>query len=242
MKRLVFILALWFGITLLISAQGISRYELFEPIRDEFNGYGLQNLQPERESKSVTLAVLLSLILPGAGEWYAGDFTAGKYYLVADGAFWMTYAAFEYRGNWLREDARLFATEHAGASFANKDDQFLVNLGIYSSVDEYNQARLRDRAFDQLYSSESYNWRWDTEANRLRLKELRVNSDQMYQDAKFAIGALVVNRVISAFSAGRAAGRANAFSQSDGTWRVGAGVKRGIVGAHGIELRIAKEF
>jgi hypothetical protein len=241
-RRLLFLLAICSLCTSLIIAQGISRYELVGSIRDESHGYGLQDVQHERESKSVALAVVLSLILPGAGEWYASDFQAAKYFLVADGTFWMTYAAFEYRGNWLREDARLFATEHAGASFANKDDQFLVNLGLYSSVAEYNQARLRDREFNQLYDSEGYHWQWDTDANRLRLKDLRVNSDQMYQDAKFAIGALVVNRLISAFSAGRAAGRANASSGSEGTWRVGAGVRRSIVGAHGIELRIAKEF
>ncbi|MGH2568341.1 MAG: hypothetical protein ACRDGA_08380 [Bacteroidota bacterium] len=219
-------------------AQTIVRHEY----AGELANLRLQEIATAGRSKSATLAVVLSLILPGMGEWYAGNFDSGKYFLIADGSFWLTYGAFRLRGDWLREDARSFATLHAGAQFSGKDDQFAVNVGGYSSVDDYNQARLRERRFGQIYSAPDYAWLWDTDVNRMQFRDTRVKSDQMYENAKFAIGALVVNRLISAFSAGRAAARSNAAQSEAGAWRMGAVVRGGLEDAHGIELRIAREF
>lgn len=190
--------------------------------------------------KSVVLAVAMSLVLPGMGEWYAGNFVSGRYFLVADGTLWLTFGAFRLRGDWLRRDARIFAAQHAAADFIGKDDQYFVNVGSYHTVDEYNQAKLRERQFDQLYLSPRDSWRWNNEENRLRFREMRISSDRMYENAKFAIGALVVNRLISAFSAGRAAARANRADTDQGAWRVGAAVMGW--GAHRVELRISREF
>lgn len=190
--------------------------------------------------KSVALAVAMSLVLPGMGEWYAGSFESGRYFLAADGSFWLTFAAFRLRGDWLRSDARSFGSQHAGVDFSGKDDQFLVNVGSYHSVDEYNQAKLRERQFDQLYLSPRDAWKWNSEESRLRFREMRISSDRMYENAKFAVGALVINRIISAFSAGRAAVRANRAGTDQGAWRMGAAVLG--EDAHGIELRVSREF
>ena len=44
------------------------------------------DVSPAPESKkSVMLAVVASLIVPGMGELYAGSFETGKYYLIAEG-------------------------------------------------------------------------------------------------------------------------------------------------------------
>jgi len=47
--------------------------------------------------KSVVLAVVASLILPGMGELYAGSFESGKYNLIAEGGLWLTYSGFHAR-------------------------------------------------------------------------------------------------------------------------------------------------
>lgn len=155
--------------------------------------------------KSVVFAVVASLILPGMGELYAGSFESGKYNLMAEGGLWLTYSGFRMHANWLQQDAQTFATQHAGANFNNKDDQYSVNIGNFISIDDYNQAKLRNRENDLVYTSDQYKWLWDSDADRAQFKDLRIRSAEINNNAKFIIGAIVVNHVISAFSAGRKA-------------------------------------
>lgn len=196
-----------------------------------------------QDSKSTTLAVLYSLLLPGMGELYAGNFETGKYYLMADAGLWLTYGGFRLHGQWLRQDARSFAQQHAQASTGDKDDQFEVNLGNFNTVADYNEAKLRDRDYNLMYDPNSnYAWKWESDATRLQYKNLRIRSDEAFQNSKFVIGALVLNRIISAFSAGRAVAAFNKSLAESGNWRMNATVSGGILNAHGIELRLTKEF
>lgn len=199
--------------------------------------------EPAVEQKSTTLAVLYSVLLPGMGELYAGSFETGKYYLMADAGLWLTYGGFQLHGQWLRQDARSFAQQHAQTNADGKDDQFEVNLGNFNTVADYNEAKLRDRDYNLVYDPNSnYAWKWDSDANRLQYKDLRIRSDQVFQNSKFVLGALVLNRIISAFSAGRAVAAYNKSLAESGNWRINATVSGGILSAHGVELRLTKEF
>jgi len=159
--------------------------------------------------KSVVLAVVASLILPGMGELYAGSFESGKYHLIAEGGLWLAYSGFRMHANWLQQDAQSFANQHAGANFDNKDDQYSVNIGNFNSTDEYNQVKLRNRENDLVYTAEQFSWQWDSDANRTQFKDLRIRSGEIKNNAKFIIAAVVVNHLFSAFSAGRKAAAYN---------------------------------
>jgi hypothetical protein len=161
--------------------------------------------------KSVVLAVVASLLLPGMGEWYAGSFESGKYNLIAEGGLWLTYSGFRIHADWLQQDARTFALQHAGANFAGKDDQYSVDIGNFSTTDEYNQTKLRNREDNLVYAAEQYTWQWDSDANRTQFRDLRIRSGEAKNNAKFIIAAVVVNHLISAFSAGR---KAMAYNRS----------------------------
>ncbi len=193
-------------------------------------------------SKSVTLAVVLSTLVPGAGELYAGNFETGKYAVMAEAALWVTYAAFYTHGNWVRQDARLFATEHAGTNFNSKNDQFDVNIGNYSSINDYNQAKLRSRDNSLLYIDPSYYWNWDSDADRIAFKNARIRSDEIYQNTKFVIAAAVVNRIFSAFSAGRAAASFNRKILMDGAWNLDARPTSSLSFADGVMLDLSYVF
>ena len=192
--------------------------------------------------KSVTFAVLLSTLVPGAGELYAGNFETGKYAAVAEAAIWVTYAAFYTQGNWVRQDARLFAVQHAGTNFNSKNDQFDVNIGNYLSIDDYNQAKLRSRDDNLVYTDPSYSWKWDSDADRIAFKNARIRSDQMYQDTKFVLAAAVVNRVFSAFSAGRAAAAYNRKILLDGAWNIEAYPTSSLKFADGMQINFTYDF
>jgi len=155
--------------------------------------------------KSVLLAVAASLIVPGMGELYAGSFETGKYHLIAEGGLWLTYSGFRMHSDWLLQDAKSYAKSHAGADFSSKDDQFLVDIGNYNTTEEYNDAKSRNREYSLVYqpAQQGYQWNWDTDANRLKYKDIRIHSGQVKNNSKFIIGAIVVNHLLSAFSAGK---------------------------------------
>ena len=212
---------------------------------DEHVGIASNALMQETQQvpqKSVALAVALSLVVPGAGELYAGNFGTGKYAMVAEAAIWITYAAFYTHGNWVRNDAQLFATQHAGANFTSKDHQFNVDIGNYLSVDEYNQAKLRTRANNLLYTDPSFYWKWDSDADRIQFKNARIRSDQIFQSSKFVIAAAVVNRIFSAFSAGRAASEYNKKMLFEGAWNLKAYPNNVLSLRDGITLDLSYDF
>lgn len=159
--------------------------------------------------KSVFLAVGMSLLVPGTGEWYVGNISAARTHLFAEGGIWITYTFFRLRSNWLREDAHTFARAHAGATFDGTDDAYEVNIGNYMSVDDYNEAKLRFREYDLLYTDSRYAWQWDSDANRQVFKTNRIKSSEAKNNAKFVLAAAVLNRLISAFRAGRMASAYN---------------------------------
>lgn len=198
--------------------------------------------QEELKEKSVWMAVAYSLALPGMGELYAGSFSTGKYFLMADAGLWLTYGAFISHGNWLRNDARAFAQQHAHVLLNGKDDQFEVNIGNFENVEQYNQQKLRNREYSLLYTAPEYSWQWDSEAYREQFKSLRIRSDEIYRNANFLIGAAVVNRVISAFMAGRAAAAHNRRVLYEGAWQLRVLPLGGLLATHGIELKVSKEF
>ncbi len=162
--------------------------------------------QPATGKKSVGLAAIYSLALPGMGELYAGSFSSGRYFLAAEGLLWLTYAVFQVRADALRDDSRAFAMAHAGVTLQGKNDQYFVDIGNFLNIDEYNQKKLRDRDADKVYDPAlGYAWQWDSDASRSAFRDQRVASDNMYNNRKFVVAVVLVNHVASAINAARSA-------------------------------------
>jgi hypothetical protein len=194
--------------------------------------------------KSVGLAALYSLLLPGMGELYAEGFSTGKYFLIAEGALWLGYAAVEIHGNDLRDGARTFAAAHAGVDATGKDDDFYANIGNFMSLDEYNDKKLRDREPDKLYDPlAGYNWLWDSDASRLTFRDQRISSENMYNTQKFIGAAIIVNHIISAINAARSAiAYNNAQDDALGALQLSSRVLGGARQPHGVMVTIARRF
>jgi len=192
--------------------------------------------------KSQATAVLYSLLLPGMGEWYAGDFGTGRYSLGTEAALWLTYISFQQYGNWIQGDARAYAATHAGASIGGKDDQFFVNIGNFSSVYDYNNKKLQDRNLDAVYDpSQGYFWNWDTDADRQSFKALRISSDKVLNNSRFVIAAIIVNHIVSAVDAARLVRRYNRnIDESIGSFQLGPDNVGGQL--EGIRLTYVRRF
>jgi len=199
-----------------------------------------QGTSPAR--KSVGLAVVYSLLLPGMGELYAENFASGKFFLIAEGALWLGYAGMEIQANGMREDARVYAVAHAGIDAAGKDDQFFVDIGNFLTTDDYNDKKLRDREPDKVYDPlAGYSWRWGTDAARMTFREERIASETMYNNQKFVGAAILINHLISAINAARASiAYNNAQDQALGDLQLSARVLGGMDQAHGVLLTLTK--
>ncbi len=228
-------------------------FSVFAPLRAQWtpHGNGVRGgLQPvslapspvPEGRKSILLAIASSLVLPGLGELYAGNFETGRYSLAAAAGLWLGYAGFQYTSAWIKDDARVYAADHASADFTGKDDQFLVNVSNYSSMDAYNTAKSRNRDYANIYTSTAYFWKWQTDEQRQHFRDLRVRSDEAKNNARFVTAALVVNRVISAFSAGRAAARYNESLDAQASLSVGVSPTQGPAGADGLTLHVVTTF
>ncbi|HTO93154.1 MAG TPA: hypothetical protein VMM80_02240 [Bacteroidota bacterium] len=194
--------------------------------------------------KAPGLAAVYSLIVPGMGELYAGDFSSGKYFLMSEGVLWLTYAAFEVYGNSVRNDARLYAVTYAGVNPAGKSDQFYVDVGNFINTAAYNDKKLRDRTPDLVYDpAAGYGWQWGSDGERSTFRGLRVHSENMFNNKKFVGAAILVNHVASAINAARAAIAHNgALKDLLGDLTVSASAGGGAAAPGGFAITLSRGF
>jgi len=238
-----------FGL-LLVSSSCLAQLTLKPSIQDlGRSGQALVSVpslvegQARTDKKSVMVAIGYSLILPGLGELYADNFRSGRYFMGADAALWITYGGFRSYGRWLKQDAQTFASQHADANFDGKGDQFSVDLGNFSNVYDYNEAKLRNRQFDLLYDPNSnFAWQWTSDGDRAHYKHLRIRGDAVLRNSQFVIGVLVLNRIISAISAARSVSEYNRSVPALRSWQLRTGVVRGVLSSQALELTLIREF
>jgi hypothetical protein len=204
----------------------------------------LSSAPPADTRRSPGLAAAASLLLPGMGEWYAGEPGGGKYFVIAEGALWLTYLAFELYGNALRDDARSFAVARAGVNPAGKDDQFYVDVGNFLDVREYNEKQLRDREPDRLYDAAGgFAWSWSTDGDRAMFRDQRLSAETMFNNRKFVAAAIVINHLASAINAARLViSRNAAIEEALGEYRMETRILGGPMSAHGVLLTLTRTF
>ncbi len=227
----------------------LSRFEIqhdlfvFSAGQDTTN-FIMQSETASRKKKSVGLAAIYSLVLPGLGEYYADGFGSGKYFAIAEGVLWLTFATLDIQGNSLRDDARTFAISHAGINPTGKNDQFYVDIGNFQNTQEYNDKRLRERNPDRLYNaSAGYGWAWDSELARTEFKDTRISGETVLNNRKFVVLGLVLNHIASAVNAARSAISYNKETTDQlGELHFKADIMGGWGNPHGVMLTVTKGF
>ena len=195
------------------------------------------------EKKNVGIAVVYSLLLPGMGELYAGNYESGKYFTIAEGALWITFGSLQWYANWLRDDSRRFAIQHGQVNIDGKSDEFFVQIGDYKDVYEFNEQMLRGRDPQKIHPpNSSYYWKWDVDANRERYRDLRVATDERFNDLTFVVAAIGVNHIVSAINAARVVITRNNEAERSESINLHADVLGGLAHPHGIVLSFSKNF
>ncbi|MDQ3193970.1 MAG: hypothetical protein M3P82_03110, partial [Bacteroidota bacterium] len=166
-----------------------------------------------KSKKSPALALLFSLILPGAGHFYLNRMDVGKYFLGADAASWLGLVSLNIYGNSVRDDSRTFSLEHADVNnIDNKNDDYFANVGNFNDIYEYNNDKLTRGEYEKLYDVNKFFWNWDNIDNRNLYETQRKNSERIYNSRVIFGSILVANRIISGISAFLIANKVNKSS------------------------------
>ncbi|HED11644.1 MAG TPA: hypothetical protein ENJ10_13210 [Caldithrix abyssi] len=197
-------LALHYSNLSLISADSLEK---------DVSGTGFASAMPAgtREgTKSTGVALLLSLVLPGAGEYYAGETGQAQFFLGVEIAAWGALLFNNSYYNSLRSDYQAYAGVHAGVKGSgDKDDQFWIDIGKFDDVYAFNEKRLQDRRPERLYDPEQTVWQWDATDNRLTYDLKRLKASAIKDRRLIYASAILLNHLVSAVNSIRLTRRHN---------------------------------
>ncbi len=210
-----------------------SKMELGVKLLDNTKSSGFSTSSGKIARKSPALAAVASFVVPGLGELYAGRYDVGKYSTIAEVSLWVFYTAVELYSNQVRNDAITYARIYSGAEVAGKSSQFLVNIGNFLNTQDYNIKKIHDGDYGNLYSSSSYQWQWQSDADRASFKALRIKADEYLNYGRYTAAVIILNHLVSAIDAARLTANfnASAVSSLDNT-----------PGTEGVYLRLSAAF
>jgi len=155
-----------------------------------------------KSKKSPALALLFSVILPGAGHFYIDRMDVGKYFLGLDAASWIGLGALNIYGDDVRDESRTFSRQHAGINtLDNKSDDYFTDIGSFDNIYEYNNDKLTRGQYELLYDVNTYYWNWDDSQNKNIYEAQRKSSERIYNTRIVFGSILITNRIISGISA-----------------------------------------
>ncbi len=182
------------------------------------------------------------MLLPGMGELYANGYESGKYFTIADGVLWGTFTGFDLYGNWQAKNYKSFAESKGGVKLDNKDADYFANIGIYQSLDEYNSVMELNRNFEKVYNPSTHYWNWSSQDQRKEYRDMWTSSEAAFTNVRFVVGALILNRVISAINAVRLVSAYNKNLPKELSWNISVGVENHPTLPSSITFNFVKSF
>jgi hypothetical protein len=207
----------------------LSTLDLEQEFKNPINSPGISvnqnSFEIPAEKKSPGLAILYSFLLPGMGELYANNYNSGKYFTIAEVIFWGTYIGMNVYANARENDYKAFAETYGSANISGKDADFFATIGQYDNIEIYNDEKALERNFDEMYDSETYYWKWQSTENRKTYRDIRTSSEQTFNDIRFVVGAMILNRIASAINAVRLVASYNSSLSEEMGWNLSVGLK-----------------
>jgi hypothetical protein len=198
----------------------------------------------DRKPYSKSKAILLTMLVPGAGHFYLGQKGRGEIFMGAEAFAWAGFAAFRIYGSWRKDDYIRYAQDHAGIDPSGKDDDFYGRLSFYDSREDYNTAGRLYNPGDPYYPNiGTYYWQWDSETSREYYRDIRNSSQSSYRKATFMIGVAIANRIIAAIDVFRLAGKMNRQSEYGDSGKYKLHVDSDLFGRNpGVTLTLSRRF
>ena len=195
------------------SAHGVGRQEGAFRLRGRLSAValGLLLLTPRPgATESTAGAFWASLLVPGLGQKMTGHSRAATGFLAVEIGLWSAVLGLKQVADIRRDNFRAYAAEHAGTQGSRTQASgsvFFDDLGFYDSRQQHNQyARVDDGVTAELYpDTAAFFWEWDSDASRLRYRDLRNSSETADRQALFAVGLVVANHIVAALHTRRVA-------------------------------------
>ncbi len=190
---------------------------------------------PVIHRKSPALAAFASLAVPGLGELYAGRYDVGKYSTIAEVSLWAFYTAVEVYSNQVKNDAIDFASIYAGANVVGKSSQYFVDIGNFMNTADYQAVHIQTGDYGGAikYQAATYQWQWQSDADRTRFKNLRIKADNYLNIGRYTLAVIFLNHIISAVDAARLTSAINAEAETS---------LNGTPGTEGMYLKVSAGF
>lgn len=189
-----------------------------------------ESVSESADQPSLGRAILYSLVLPGAGDWYAGHKSRAKAFFIAEAAIWTTFFVFREQGDQREEGFQNFATEFAGVSGTGHSDEFYSLIGQFNSSDDYEADFKKEHRID-LWPNVSYDameryylenrvsdfqeWAWYSWELRVDYRDMRSASRLSYRRSDYILALAVANRVVASIFAFHAVKSNHSDSQDD---------------------------
>lgn len=210
----------------------LSTLDLEQEFKNPINSPGISvnqnSFEIPAEKKSPGLAILYSFLLPGMGELYANNYNSGKYFTIAEGIFWGTYIGMNVYANARENDYKAFAETYGSANISGKDADYFATIGQYDNIEIYNDEKALERNFDEMYDTEIYYWKWQNTEDRKTYRNIRTSSEQTFNDLRFVVGAMILNRIASAINAVRLVASYNSSLSEEMGWNLSVEMRNNI--------------
>jgi hypothetical protein len=189
--------------SLLVPSSRLDRSDAFMQALDASSMQSSTALQPKSRYK----AALLSALIPGLGQAYAGHRGRAIAFGTAEVGIWVTYGVFKVQEDLRHDRAIEFAVGAAGASAAGDDDYYKA-VGRYLRNDgpgmwnEFVRRRYRDTG--EVVGVEYFGndaWAWTSQANLEAYRDLRRKELSAEDHATNMFAFAILNRVLSIIDA-----------------------------------------
>lgn len=242
MKKIFVLLLLNFSI---LFSQGMQltsieefKYEFMQNITIDDN----KELQYKEQKKKTGLAIIYSALLPGMGELYAGGYSSGKYFTIADGILWGSLIGVTAYANNQEDNYRSFAETYGGVDLKGKDAKYFGNIGNYLDIYQYNRRQELDRNYEDIYDSGTHYWKWSGQAQRTEYRDMWKSSETANNSTRFIVGALILNRIASVINAIRLVNVHNKNLKKELGWNVSFNYSNTISHPNNLSMHLVTSF
>lgn len=160
-------------------------------------------------------AILLSLLLPGAGELSLGAKGRATGFFITEGLIWTHYAWFQVAGHLRRNDYIEQAQLNAGVGVSSGTDDYWRLVGKYatssgtgaSAYEDELRREARDNFPDDPAAQDAWvaqrlptgdrAWAWSSAALQQTYHDTRESSRRAFDRAKYSFAAAILNRIVS---------------------------------------------